>query len=331
MEINFWKRIAMSNKEKKIPKFCVDTNEIYFLADMVFKDTPFYVEAISSSEYRYVEDPFSEFPRLKYFEQNNNFDSQEYKNYASNMRIERTTIKEMLDNKTLFPEVFRGVNRKNLPYLLDDSYLGVFHENKSFNRRIYDRLYAYNCLLKYLKEGKVNMFITDTTLDEVTYAITRKHNEDIKNFMDLSLIKPITFIDKKKYTKYLRKTDSAYKKYRRSTFINNLQEEGENDLRIFAESSVLMLDLVSENIAHFISQNKAIDEDNYEISEEFQKLNYENGCFYYSNLNGEKYIAISPKILTVIDVVKYVKENERKHESLRGLQETEVNPSGLIW
>ena len=320
-----------NNHEKRIPKFCVDTNVIYYLTDLELKDAPFYIEAINSDSYRYIANPFTEFPKLRYFEQTNDFSSPEFKEYTRQMRIERTTVKELLDRRMLFPEMFKGVKRKDLPDLIANTYFGHFQDNKMLNRQTYSRLHSYNYLLKYLKEGKVNLFITDTTLEEVREAITDKGKVEIQKFMDLSLVKPITFSNKKKHSKFLKKVEALLKKYNRSKFISSIQEHGQRDLAIFAESSTLMLDLVSENVGHFISKNRTKDKKEYEISDEFQTLNYESGCFYYRNMGGEKFIGVAPKILTVIDLVRYIKHNEQNHESIRGLQETEVTPSGLVW
>lgn len=322
----------MSNHyEKRIPKFCVDTNEIYFLSDLMFNDTPFYIEAISSSRYRYIVNPIKRFPRLKIFEQLNEFESPSYQEYTRQMRIERVTIKELFNRRILFPEVFEGVDQKDLPKLIADSYFGYYQENKKLNRVTYKRLESYILLLKYLNEGKVNLFITETTMEEVYKAISVKNKTEIKEFMDLSLIKPIVFNDTKKYKKYLKRVEGVLKKYNRNPIISNIHKHGDNDLAIFAESSSLMLDLVSENTTHFISKNRVNSEEDYEISEEFEKMNFENGCLYYSKIKGEKYIAVAPKILTVMDIVKRIKENERNCESLRGLQETDVTASGIVW
>lgn len=320
-----------NSREKIIPKFCVDTNEIYYLAALMFKDAPFYIEAVDSNTYQYIVDPYKNFPKLKYFEQHNDFTSPEYEEYTREMRIERTTVKELINRRMLFPDIFKGVNRKDLPELIANSYLGTFNENKLLNRLAYDRLYSYNLLLKYLQEGKVNLFITETVIEEVRYAIKGKGNAEIKKFMDLSLVKPIVFRDTKKYSKFIKKVEGLLKKYNRSGFIKSIQENGENDLTIFAEASTLMLDLVSENAVHLISKNAKLGQKDYEISDEFQRLNYECGCFYYRNIRDEKFIAVAPKILTVVELVRCIKHNEKSHDSLRGLQETEVPPSGIIW
>ncbi len=320
-----------NNHEKRVPMFCVDTNEIYFMSELVFNDTPFYIEAINSDNYRYIADPIKEFPRLKIFENLNEFDTPEWRDYTKQMRIERVTVKELLDRGILSPGMFAGIQQEDLPDLIADSYLGYYQENKVLNRPTYERLYSYNFLLKCLKKGMVNFFITETTMEEVYKAITEKNRTAIKDFMDLSLVKPIVFNDTKKHSRFLKKVEAALKKYNRSQFINSIHKRGDNDLAIFAESSSLMLDLVSENTTHFISKNRVSEEEDYEISDEFSKLNFENGCFYYSKIKSEKYIAVAPKILTAVDIVKIIKENKKNCESLRGLQETEVTASGIIW
>ena len=90
----------------------------------MFNDTPFYVEALNSNTYRYIVEPLKEFPGLKYFEQQKDFYSQAFEEYTRDMRIERITVKELLDKQMLYPEMFKGIDKNKLPTLIANSYLG---------------------------------------------------------------------------------------------------------------------------------------------------------------------------------------------------------------